>query len=354
MADAAVLGSDDKVTLDDAVFGAPFNGPLVHEAVVAELAARRRGTHATLHAREGPRRRRQALAPEGHRPRARRHVALAAVDRRRHRVRPEPPPLHRQGQPQGAPRRAARRALGARRARLAVRARRRRLRRAVDQAGARPRLRAPRRLGARGARRRGPGRGGQVVPQPRRRQRAAGRRGRRGRHRRRRDAGRLARRRWTCIAPHRAARAKCAGEERRRPPDGRQPGDHPPGRLREVLRPGDGRQVHVPRPQGREQDADPQAIEQLFDVGVLEVRTSKVPLQAQAPRLHRPGARASGRRPSCRCARATRSRSSRAWRPICNADPQAQAHVAGPALRHLSRTSRRSRRPSPRRASSRA
>jgi large subunit ribosomal protein L4 len=48
MADAAVLGSEDKVTLDDAVFGAPFNGALVHEAVVAELAARRRGTHATL------------------------------------------------------------------------------------------------------------------------------------------------------------------------------------------------------------------------------------------------------------------------------------------------------------------
>ena len=33
--------------LDDEVFGAPFNGPLVHEVVVAELAARRRGTHAT-------------------------------------------------------------------------------------------------------------------------------------------------------------------------------------------------------------------------------------------------------------------------------------------------------------------
>jgi large subunit ribosomal protein L4 len=29
------------------VFGAPFNGPLVHECVVAELAARRQGTHAT-------------------------------------------------------------------------------------------------------------------------------------------------------------------------------------------------------------------------------------------------------------------------------------------------------------------
>src|SRR3954466_5823600 len=48
MADAPVLGGNDKVALDDAVFGAPFNGPLVHESVVAELAARRRGTHATL------------------------------------------------------------------------------------------------------------------------------------------------------------------------------------------------------------------------------------------------------------------------------------------------------------------
>lgn len=37
----------DRVSLDVAVFGAPFNGPLVHECVVAELAARRRGTHAT-------------------------------------------------------------------------------------------------------------------------------------------------------------------------------------------------------------------------------------------------------------------------------------------------------------------
>ena len=36
-----------KLTLDDAVFGAPFNGPLVHETVIAELAARRQGTHST-------------------------------------------------------------------------------------------------------------------------------------------------------------------------------------------------------------------------------------------------------------------------------------------------------------------
>lgn len=41
-------GTDtDTVALDADVFGAAFNGPLVHEVVMAELAARRRGTHAT-------------------------------------------------------------------------------------------------------------------------------------------------------------------------------------------------------------------------------------------------------------------------------------------------------------------
>jgi large subunit ribosomal protein L4 len=47
MADAPILGGKGSLTLDADVFGAPFNGPLVHECVVAELAARRRGTHAT-------------------------------------------------------------------------------------------------------------------------------------------------------------------------------------------------------------------------------------------------------------------------------------------------------------------
>jgi large subunit ribosomal protein L4 len=47
MADAPVLGGSKKVKLDDDVFGAAWNGPLVHEVVVAELAARRQGTHAT-------------------------------------------------------------------------------------------------------------------------------------------------------------------------------------------------------------------------------------------------------------------------------------------------------------------
>src|SRR5688500_18028272 len=47
MAEASILGGSGKLTLDDDVFGAPFNGPLVHEVVIAELAARRQGTHAT-------------------------------------------------------------------------------------------------------------------------------------------------------------------------------------------------------------------------------------------------------------------------------------------------------------------
>src|SRR6478672_13380352 len=47
MPKAKILGGTSTATLDDAVFGARFNGPLVHESVRAELAARRRGTHAT-------------------------------------------------------------------------------------------------------------------------------------------------------------------------------------------------------------------------------------------------------------------------------------------------------------------
>ena len=47
MPDAPILGATKKVKLDDAAFGARFNGPLVHESVRAELNARRRGTAAT-------------------------------------------------------------------------------------------------------------------------------------------------------------------------------------------------------------------------------------------------------------------------------------------------------------------
>jgi large subunit ribosomal protein L4 len=41
------LSGGAAVTLDEGAFGAAFHGPLVHESVRAELAARRQGTHAT-------------------------------------------------------------------------------------------------------------------------------------------------------------------------------------------------------------------------------------------------------------------------------------------------------------------
>ena len=44
---APVLGGKGTVNLPEEVFTAPYNGPLVHEVVVAELAARRQGTQAT-------------------------------------------------------------------------------------------------------------------------------------------------------------------------------------------------------------------------------------------------------------------------------------------------------------------
>jgi large subunit ribosomal protein L4 len=47
MADAPLLGATTKVKLDAAAFGSPFNGPLVHQSVRAEQAARRRGTAST-------------------------------------------------------------------------------------------------------------------------------------------------------------------------------------------------------------------------------------------------------------------------------------------------------------------
>jgi large subunit ribosomal protein L4 len=47
MADAPILGGAKKAKLDERAFAAPFNEPLVHDAVRAELNARRQGTHAT-------------------------------------------------------------------------------------------------------------------------------------------------------------------------------------------------------------------------------------------------------------------------------------------------------------------
>src|ERR1700694_5750780 len=50
MPDAPILGGTGaakKVKLDETAFGARFSGPLVHQSVRAEQAARRRGTAAT-------------------------------------------------------------------------------------------------------------------------------------------------------------------------------------------------------------------------------------------------------------------------------------------------------------------
>ena len=78
-----------------------------------------------------------------------------------------------------------------------------------------------------------------------------------------------------------------------------------------------------------------QAIEQLFDVKVLAVSTRRSrasPSAAARPRA----ARANGRRPSSRSARATRYPSFAGWRELSNADPQSQANLARTALCHLS------------------
>ena len=119
----------------------------------ARRAERGAGGHARRQEPRARRRRpREAVAPEGHRPRtrrarsARRTGRAAASPSRRHAR------LRRQGEPQGAEGRAARRALRARAGRHARRARRLRLRRAVDEGG----RRAARRVGqgAAGPRRR--------------------------------------------------------------------------------------------------------------------------------------------------------------------------------------------------------
>ncbi|WP_372790365.1 50S ribosomal protein L4 [Paraconexibacter sp.] len=47
MPSAPILGGTKTVELDETAFAAPFNGPLVHESVRAELNARRQGTAAT-------------------------------------------------------------------------------------------------------------------------------------------------------------------------------------------------------------------------------------------------------------------------------------------------------------------
>ena len=152
MPDAPVLGAAaaKKVKLEDSAFGVALLG-----AAGAPERARRAGSTPARHRRhqnprQGLRRWRQAVAPEGHRPRARRLEPLTDLDRRRHRLRSAAALVHVQGQPQGAARRAAQRAVAARRPRLDRDPRRERLHGAQDQPGAG----AARRLDARRGRRR--------------------------------------------------------------------------------------------------------------------------------------------------------------------------------------------------------
>ena len=76
----------------------------------------------------------------------------------------------------------------------------------------------------------------------------------------------------------------------------------------------DGRQVHLPRPPDAHKTQIRQAVEALFDVKVVEVRTMSVKSKPKRRGHDRRPHAHSGRRRSCRCARATRSRSSRASR----------------------------------------
>ena len=78
---------------------------------------------------------------------------------------------------------------------------------------------------------------------------------RRRRHHRRGVAADLARPRSTQITARANGEAPAAEEVLRS--HGREPGHHPSRRLGEDLRAGGDRQVHVPRPRGRAQDADP-------------------------------------------------------------------------------------------------
>ena len=187
MADAPILGSSEKLTLDADVFGAAFNGPLVHEVVLAELAARRRGTHST--------RNRALVRGGGAKPWRQKGTGRARQGSIRA---PQfagggvvfgPSPRHYTVKVNRKARRAALRSA------LSVHAGRDSVfgldAGAFDEPSTRKAAelidRAPRRLGAAGAVRPGRVGGLQVVPQPRRRDRAGGRRLRRGRPRRRRQ-----------------------------------------------------------------------------------------------------------------------------------------------------------------------
>ena len=80
-----------SVDLPETVFGIEPNVSVMHQVVTAQLAARRAGSAQHEDPRRSPRRWRQALAPEGHRPRPSGFDPLTAVGRWRCGARPEAP-----------------------------------------------------------------------------------------------------------------------------------------------------------------------------------------------------------------------------------------------------------------------
>jgi hypothetical protein len=77
------------ITLPAGTFDGPVRKHLLYEVVNMQRANKRAGTHSTKTRGEVSGRRQEAVAAEGHRPRPRRQLALADLDRRRHHLRPE-------------------------------------------------------------------------------------------------------------------------------------------------------------------------------------------------------------------------------------------------------------------------
>ena len=100
-----VAGHDlGSVDLEPSIFGLEPNLAVLHQVVTAQLAAARSGTQSTKTRVRGPRRRGQAVRPEGHRPGPPGLEPLALHERWRRRPRPQAaqlPPAH--PQEDGAP-----------------------------------------------------------------------------------------------------------------------------------------------------------------------------------------------------------------------------------------------------------
>ena len=83
----------DSIVLPDSIFGVQANIALMHQVVVAQLAAARQGTHKYEEPRRGLRWRQEAVPPEGNRPRPSGFDPFAAVRRRRYLARTRPAPV---------------------------------------------------------------------------------------------------------------------------------------------------------------------------------------------------------------------------------------------------------------------